>query len=187
MTDLQQLPKRTVRIPWVVLESAQAGTSLVIQFLLADRGVSKARVLVHESDLRISVAVEQEVLAEGVDLRRLGVAFTPMRRTPIEEVILKVRVGGRHIEGEGMSETSVNSSSYLAVPGPEGLRIPALPSVIGLAPQDAIRVLSQQGFVAVVDGHGREVVEQLPPRGEVARNRHAAVYDIGEPVRILTR
>jgi hypothetical protein len=60
-----------------------------------------------------------------------------------------------------------------------------VPSVIGLAPEDAVRVLSQQGFVAVLDGHGREIVDQHPRRGERARNRQTAVYDTGEPVKIL--
>jgi hypothetical protein len=72
VTDLSELPSRSVRIPWVVLESARAGMSLVIEFLVAHRAVSNVRVLVHQSERRICVTVEQEVLAEGVDLRLLG-------------------------------------------------------------------------------------------------------------------
>lgn len=72
VTDLSELPSRSVRVPWVVLESTRAGMSLVIQFLLAHRAVSNARVLVHESERRICVTVEQEVLAEGVDFASPG-------------------------------------------------------------------------------------------------------------------
>jgi hypothetical protein len=131
--------------------------------------------------------VEHDVLADGADLRGMRIALTPMLRTPIQTVSLKAPIAGRGIEGEGMSETAINSFSYLAITRPDGLRIPAVPSVIGLAPADAVRVLSQRGFVAVLDGHGREVLDQHPRRGERARNRQAAVYDAGEPVRILAR
>lgn len=185
MTDLQQLPKRTVNVPWVVLESTDEGMSLVIQLLLAERGVSKARVSVRESNQRIAVTVEQDVLlADGADLRGTQIALTPMRRTPIQTIRLKAPIAGRRIEGEGMSETPINSFFYLAITDPDRLQIPAVPSVTGLAPEDAVRVLSQHGFVAVLDGHGREIVDQHPRRGERARNRQAAVYDTGEPVKL---
>lgn len=188
MTDLQQLPKRTVHVPWVVLESADEGMALVIQFLLAERCVSRARVSVRESvresDQRICVTVEQDVLADGADLRGMRIALTPVRRTPIQTISLNAPIAGRRIEGEGMSETPINSFVHLAITRPDGLQIPAVPSVIGLAPADAIQVLSQQRFVAVLDGHGHEIVGQHPRRGEPARNRHAAIYDTGEPVKI---
>lgn len=110
-----------------------------------------------------------------------------MRRTPTEGVSQKAPLRGRRVEGEGMSETSISSFPYLTISGPDGWQIPALPSVIRMAPQDAVRVLSQQGFVVVVDGDGGEVVEQAPSRGEGARNWQAAVSNVGEPVRILVR
>jgi hypothetical protein len=115
----------------------------------------------------------------------MQIALTPMRRTPIQTVSLKAPIAGRRIEGQGMSETPINSFFYLAITRPDGLQIPGVPSVIGLAPEDAVRVLSQQGFVAVLEEHGREIVDQHPRRGERARNGQAAVYDTGEPVKIL--
>ena len=117
--------------------------------------MSRARVSVRESDQRICVTVEQDVLADGADLRGMRIALTPMRRTPIQTVSLNAPIAGRRIEGEGMSETPINSFIHLAITRPDGLQIPAVPSVIGLAPEDAIQVLSQQRFVAVLDGHGQ--------------------------------
>jgi hypothetical protein len=102
-------------------------------------------------------------------------------------VSLKAPLRGRRVERKGMSETSISSFPYLTISGPHGLQMPALPSVIGMAPHDAVRLLSQQGFAVVVDGDGREVVDQTPTRGEAARNRQAAVSNIGEPVRIRVR
>jgi hypothetical protein len=76
MAKLTDLPTSTTDLPWVVLEAGADGQSLIVQCLCAVRGVGRPRVLVRESARSIAIRVEQPVLRDGVDRRRLGVAFT---------------------------------------------------------------------------------------------------------------
>ena len=185
MAKLTDLPTSTTNLPWVVLESGADGQSLIVQHLCAARGAGRPRVLVRESARSIAIRVEQPVLQAGVDLRRLGVAFTGARRVPTKEVVLKAPIGGRRLEGEGMSERAIRSHQYLTRPGPGTLLIPVVPLVVGLACSDAVRVLGQQGFPAVVISEGSTVLEQRSDRGGVARNSRANIYDVGEPIALV--
>ena len=188
MVDLSDDPPRmTVQLAWTVLESGPGAMSLVIQWLGHAHGLAKAHLVGHESDRCISLTVEQDVLADNAGPQWQRLAFTTKRSTPIEHVSLNSPVKGRRIGGERMSERAVGSFAYLSVRGPGTLIIPALPSVLGLAVEDAVRVLDPQGFPARIEGDGVEIIAQHPSRGQIAQNRQAAAYDTGQPVTLVTR
>jgi hypothetical protein len=185
MPELNDLPTCTAYLRWELLEAGADGQSLILRYLAAHRGRGPARVLVRESARTIAITVEQSVLEEGVDLRGSGVAVTGARRVPIKEVALEAPIGGRRLEGEGMSEGALRSLGYPTRPGPGTLLIPVVPRVVGLACSDAVCVLGRQGFPAMVIGEGSTVLEQRPERGGVARNTQANTYDVGEPIALV--
>jgi hypothetical protein len=173
-----------VSVPWDVLESGLSGRSLIVSYLASSRAAGPGRVIVDESEWSVRIRVEQPV--DGTPSHApVPVAYTPMRRTPIVEVALTTPIGGRRIQGEGRAARPFRTFGYLWQPGPDTLRLPAVPRVIGLAPADALTVLAAQGFDAAVVGDGPEILEQDPKRGGVARNHQAAVCDRG-PVLTLT-
>jgi hypothetical protein len=179
-------PRATVYQDWALLECGPEAMSLVIRWLADDRGLGKARVVVQELGNCISIAVKRAVRADERDSRGRRVVYTTMRSTPIEHVALNSAVRGRRVGGAGMSERAVGSFSYLSVPGPGTLLFPALPSVLGLAVEDAVQVLDLRGFPVVIEGDGGEVVAQRPSRGQVARNRQAPGCDTGQSVTLVT-
>lgn len=185
MAKPSELPMQTAHLRWAALESGADGRSLIVQYLSAQRATGPARVHIRESQRSIAVCVDQPVVPNSVDVRHLGIAFTAMRRTPVEQVALQAPIAGRRIEGDGLSETAIGSFPYLSCPGPGTLVIPAVPSVVGLAVPDAMRVLHQQGFPAVLTGSGSMVVQQHPERRGVARNESASVCDVGEPIMLV--
>jgi hypothetical protein len=179
-------PRAIVYQDWALLECGPQAMSLVIRWVADDRGLGKAQVVVQESPNCISIAVERAVRGDERDPRGRRVIYTTMRSTPIEHVALSSPVRGRRVGGEGMSERAVGSFPYLSVRGPGTLLIPALPSVLGLAVEDAVRLLELQGFPVLIEGDSGEVVAQLPSRGHVARNRQAPEYDTGQSVTLVT-
>ena len=165
-----------LHVPWEVLEVGPSGRSLVVSYLSSNHA-GRARVILSETSLAIGIRVEQSAAPQADPTRR--VARTLKRHTPIVDVQLAALIGGRPIGGEGLAAGSFRSFGYLWQPGPGTLRLPAVPNVIGLAPRDALIVLSAQGFDAMVAGDGPEIVEQRPPRGQVARNNSADAYRQG--------
>jgi hypothetical protein len=178
--------RATIYQDWALLECGPEAMSLVIRWVADDRGLGKAQVVVQESANGISIAVKRAARGDERDSRGRRVIYTTMRSTPIEHVSLSSPVRGRRVGGKGMSERAVGSFPYLSVRGPGTLLLPALPSVLGLAIEDAVHVLDLQGFPVVIEGDSGEVVAQHPSRGQVARNHQAPDYDTGHPVTLVT-
>ncbi|MGO9793373.1 MAG: PASTA domain-containing protein [Solirubrobacteraceae bacterium] len=173
-------------LPWMLLEAGRGERSLVLSYLVSSQAVGAAQVLVEESPTAISIRVDQAVELDRRSPDR-NVARTPMRRTPVIEVELASRIGGRQLEGAGRATWTFRGFGYLWQSGPGTLQLPAVPRVIGLAPRDAKGVLAMQGFDATIHGDGKAIVGQHPGPGEIARNTQSPAYDHGPAVVLTTQ
>ncbi len=116
MAKLSELPTQTAHLRWAAPESGADGRSLAVQYPSAQRATGPARVHIRESQRSIAICVDQPVVSDSVDVRHLDIAFTAMRRTPVEQVALQAPIGGtahrrRRFVGDGHRELSLTQLS----------------------------------------------------------------------------
>jgi hypothetical protein len=177
--------------PWVVLEAGPRSRSLVIQYHAAC-GVSAGRPIVTETNSTISIRVAQSIP------RNPAGCFRGPLLTPNATVELKSRIAGRRITGTGFHLTTGVLGVPISLSKPtddviylsENQRFravrPEVPSVLGLAPRQAIFTLALQGFRGKIIGHGQQVTGQDPTRGHVPRGNRACCSAFAGDVTLTT-
>ena len=102
-------------------------------------------------------------------------AFAAASRLVVE---LSAPLDGRRINGPELAFRDGNpaTAAYKTLDDRDHQTLWVVPRVLGLAPEDARRVLRAQGFSAELSGEGTRIVSQHPEPDQVAPGQHGPFH-----------